>query len=322
MRHRWVNQKRTHRQGVPGGFLWSPKRRSDNRMNPFYEFMREVAPGDRVYSYAFGEMRALGVATSFAYEAPKPAEFSEAASRHWDQIGWRVDVLFREIDTPLRPIDRIERLRPLLPEKYSPLRRDGRGQQSMYLTRVSSALADVLDDLIGNAAHVHDVEIDASAVWSNMSEIALWEEHLRRSIEEDRGLGSTDREQLILARRGQGRFRQGVMQIEDRCRVTRVSRPEHLRASHCKPWRDASNAERLDPFNSLMLTPSVDHLFDRGFISFEGDGRLLVSPRAHGASLRRMGVDTTKAVNVGEFHREQGHYLEYHRDMVFLKACV
>jgi predicted restriction endonuclease len=65
---------------------------------------------------------------------------------------------------------------------------------------------------------------------------------------------------------------------------------EHLRASHSKPWRDSSNEERLDGENGLLLTPSIDHLFDRGFISFRSDGRLLVSPVAHAGSLERMGV--------------------------------
>ena len=72
--------------------------------------------------------------------------------------------------------------------------------------------------------------------------------------------------------------------------MTRVDRPEHLRASHCKPWRDASNEERLDGDNGLLLTPTIDHLFDRGFISFESNGRLLISPVAHTPSLEKMGV--------------------------------
>jgi hypothetical protein len=65
---------------------------------------------------------------------------------------------------------------------------------------------------------------------------------------------------------------------------------EHLRASHCKPWRDSDDSERLDGENGLLLTPSIDHLFDRGFISFENNGRLLVSPVAHQPSLEKMGV--------------------------------
>jgi hypothetical protein len=64
-----------------------------------------------------------------------------------------------------------------------------------------------------------------------------------------------------------------VSRIEHACRITGVNRPEHLIASHCKPWRDCeSHDERLDGENGLLLTPTVDHLFDRGFISFENDG--------------------------------------------------
>jgi transposase len=55
----------------------------------------------------------------------------------------------------------------------------------------------------------------------------------------------------------------------------------HLRASHIRPWRDSDNEARLDGENGLLLTPTIDHLFDRGFISFEDDGRLLISPVAH-----------------------------------------
>jgi hypothetical protein len=52
-----------------------------------------------------------------------------------------------------------------------------------------------------------------------------------------------------------------VMRIERACRITGVNREEHLRASHCKPWRDSTNDERLDGENGLLLTPSIDHLF-------------------------------------------------------------
>jgi hypothetical protein len=97
----------------------------------------------------------------------------------------------------------------------------------------------------------------------------------------------------------------------------------HLRASHIKPWRDAtSHEERLDGDNGLLLTPSVDHLFDRGFISFENGGRLLVSPVAHQDSLARMGVPIKGVTNVGVFSEDQRRYLEYHRNEVFLEARV
>jgi predicted restriction endonuclease len=110
------------------------------------------------------------------------------------------------------------------------------------------------------------------------------------------------------------------MQLERACRITGVARPEHLRASHCKPWRDATNEERLDGENGLLLTPNADHLFDRGFIGFEANGDLIISPVTHKDSLLRLGLDADQKKNVGRFSEGQQRYLEFHRDSVLLKS--
>ncbi|MGB5104867.1 MAG: HNH endonuclease signature motif containing protein [Steroidobacteraceae bacterium] len=128
-------------------------------------------------------------------------------------------------------------------------------------------------------------------------------------------------EQLVLARRGQGRFRQEVARIKKHCRVTGVNRPEYLIVSHGKPWRDSDNAERLDGENGLLLSPSIDHLFDRGFISFENDGNLLVSRVAHEVSPHKMGVPVGARFNAGAFSEGQRRYVEFHRESVFLEAA-
>ena len=100
---------------------------------------------------------------------------------------------------------------------------------------------------------------------------------------------------------------------------TKVDRMEHLRASHLKPWRDSTNSERLDGENGLLLTPTIDHLLDRGFISFEDSGMLLVSPVAHKPSLEKMGVPVSLNLNVGSFADGQKAFLDFHRDNVFLE---
>jgi putative restriction endonuclease len=321
MRYWWVNQNQTYRQEVSGGYLWSPKRKQGGQLNPFYESMREVGPGDLVFSFADTLVKAFGLARSHAYEAPKPEEFG-SAGRNWDKIGWRVEVGFHEIRASFRPADWIEHLRPLLPERYSPLQSDGRGVQAIYLTELARPLALALADLAGTeVAAIARAEVALEApTRAPAAEMTLWEEHLRGLIERDTAMGPTEKEALVLARRGQGLFRERVQALETRCRITRVDRAEHLRASHIKPWRDSSNTDRLNGANGLLLTPSIDHLFDRGFISFRDDGRLLVSPVAHEASLQKMGIATGRDVHVGSFAAEQAHFLEYHRDEVFLRA--
>jgi len=79
---------------------------------------------------------------------------------------------------------------------------------------------------------------------------------------------STEKDQLIKARKGQGKFRQNVERIEKKCRVTGVVEKNMLIASHIKPWKLSSNIERLDGNNGLLLSPHIDKLFDLGWISF------------------------------------------------------
>jgi hypothetical protein len=322
MRYWWVNQNQTYRHEVSGDYLWSPKRKKDGHRNPFYEFMREVSPGDLVFSFADTWIRTYGIAHSYAYEAPKPEEFG-GAGRNWSDIGWRLDVQFREADKGFRPVDWIERLRPLLPERYAPLRANGHGVQSIYLCEIPEPLALTLAELLSvEALAWARSEVVDKLILAPTAEMVLWEEHLVKGIEANATVQPTEKEALILARRGQGLFRRRVAEVESRCRVTGVDRPEHLRASHCKPWRDSSNDERLDGDNGLLLTPSIDHLFDRGFISFEDGGRLLVSPVAHRPSLQRMGVEVERHVDVGRFRGAQARFLEFHSDAVFLRARV
>ena len=53
MRYWWVNQNQTYRHEIQGGYLWSPKRNANGARNPFYESMREVAPGDLIFSLGY-----------------------------------------------------------------------------------------------------------------------------------------------------------------------------------------------------------------------------------------------------------------------------
>jgi len=316
-----VNQKQTYRHEVPGGYLWSPKRKSNGHTNPFYEYMREVAPGDIVFSFADGHIKALGIVASHGYEAPKPRDFGQVGA-YWDRVGWRVDVAFRELHHRLKPSDHMDRLAPRLPKRYAPLQPNGHGLQSVYLTRLPESFALELAELIGIEAQnlIKGRRVDDKRAILPGAGLLEWEQHQIQQIQLDVTIEETTRAALVQARRGQGVFKQRVLKIEQRCRLTGVDRLEHLIASHCKPWRDASNEERLDGENGLLLTPDADHLFDRGFISFDDRGGLLVSPVAHVPSLVRMGIDPATLKNVGVFSAGQRRFLDFHRESVFLEA--
>ena len=173
MRYWWVNQNQTYRHEVEGGYLWSPKRSASGARNPFYESMREVSPGDLIFSFMDTRIQAIGIAQSYCWESPKPLEFG-TAGQNWEDIGWKVKVAFTALATKIRPKDHIDILRPLLPERYSPLQPNGNGLQSVYLTEIPADLAEVLMGLIGQ-----EVEPLALAAKSTKPIIAddidLWE---------------------------------------------------------------------------------------------------------------------------------------------------
>ncbi len=324
MRYWWVNQNQTYRHEIGGGYLWSPKRSAHDRRNPFYEFMREVSAGDVIFSFCDTRIAALGIAQSYCYESPKPDEFG-TAGLNWSAIGWRVDVRFIELSNRIRPKDHIQKLLPFLPEQYAPLQNDGNGLQNVYLAAIGPELAATLFRLIGSEA---TTVRDTAAALTGQDPILLqpevpleeWERQVERTIQSTPTLPETEKQSLVQARRGQGIFRVNVQQIEKLCRITKVSRLEHLIASHCKPWRDSTNDERLDGENGLLLTPTIDHLFDKGFISFEGTGRLMISPVAHRPSLFKMGIEVDHTLNVGTFSEGQRRFLEYHQENVFRMA--
>jgi putative restriction endonuclease len=317
MRCWWVNQNQTYQHEVRGGYIWSPKRNANGARNPFYEAMREVAPGDLVLSFFDTRIFAIGIAASYCWESPKPLEFG-SSGQNWENVGWKVTVRFTELVNKVRPKDHIDLLRPLLPARYAPLQPNGNGLQSVYLTELPDALAEMLLGLIGDEAELLR-EAAAAAKPVAADDLEFWERKLEQELAGDPSIG-TERDAIIRARKGQGLFKDRVSQIEKRCRITGVENPAHLIASHCKPWRDATNEERLNGENGLLLTPNIDHLFDRGFIGFEDNGRLIVSPVAHRPSLHRMGIDTEKTINVGSFTSGQKQFLDFHRNAVLLQV--
>jgi hypothetical protein len=324
VRYWWVNQNQTFRQEIDGGYLWSPKRNKNGHRNPFYEFMREVSPGDIVFSFCDTRIAALGIVSGYCRESPKPEEFG-TAGMNWSQIGWRVSVRWQRLANAIRPKDHIARLRPDLASKYAPLTPDGNGLQSVYLTPVSTRVASALFALIGReATSVADVGHEISKIERDSPaperDIEEWERRVEIAIAADTAIRETEKTALVQARRGQGLFRDNVRSIERACRITLVERMEHLVASHVQPWRDSSNDQRLDGENGLLLTPTVDHLFDKGFISFEDSGQLIVSPVADQRSLERMGIETESRVNVGAFSQGQRRYLDFHRENVLRMA--
>lgn len=322
MNYWWVNQKQTHRHEIGNGYMWSPKKQRDGKSHFSYEYMKHIQGGDIIFSYANAAILAVGVANTHCYSFPKPVEFGKAGI-HWSEEGWKVDVNYRKLVQPLRTMDHISTLRRLLPVTKSPIRADNGGSNQAYLFQIDKPLALALAHLIdvqtvglisGNYVSALSANVDTVAVHKD-----AWENKVEAAITADEDLVETEREALVKSRRGQGKFRELLLNREPRCRITGVDKPEHLIASHIKPWRSATNYERLDPENGFMLTPSIDHLFDKGFISFGNDGAVLLADIADRVAMERMGVIGEGVTeNIGALTHGQKEYLDWHRDSLLL----
>lgn len=133
---------------------------------------------------------------------------------------------------------------------------------------------------------------------------------------------TTEAERLTVQRVGQDLFRQSLIDYwQGRCAVTRLDIVPLLRASHIKPWADcATDAERLDVFNGLLLAPHIDALFDGGWISFDDDGQVLVCSGLSGEQCALLGLDAAWRLNgIAEGHRG---YLAWHRNKIFRDGGV
>lgn len=131
---------------------------------------------------------------------------------------------------------------------------------------------------------------------------------------------TTEAERLVVQRVGQGLFRAGLLDYwEGRCAVTGLRVRELLRASHIKPWADcATDAERLDVFNGILLAPHLDAAFDLGFITVADDGEVRVSSALSPEARALLGFDQPLRVyGLADGHRT---YLPWHREKVFRRT--
>lgn len=90
-------------------------------------------------------------------------------------------------------------------------------------------------------------------------------------------MGATESLREVKVRRVQRFFRKSVLQSYDnRCAISGLAIPELLVASHIIPWAK-DESRRADPTNGIALNALYDKAFDRGFITFDEDLRLLLS---------------------------------------------
>ncbi len=124
----------------------------------------------------------------------------------------------------------------------------------------------------------------------------------------------TERKGLVTSRVGQGAYRKRIIhRWEYKCAVTGFNKLDVLIASHIVPWADANDNERLDVHNGILLSPTYDALFDRHLISFENNGKIILSDSIESKAYQKIGVTgSEKIIDLSQYNNE---YLEKHRNL-------
>lgn len=135
------------------------------------------------------------------------------------------------------------------------------------------------------------------------------------TLEKDLGAIQGDTyEAVIKVHVNQSVFRERLLNRYHKCCLCGVCNPTLLVASHIKPWADSNPLEKLDVDNGFLFCPNHDRLFDKGLISFEDSGKVIIS--------RELSFYDRLFTNIADdmkIHLTEGNqaYLSYHREHVF-----
>jgi predicted restriction endonuclease len=181
---------------------------------------------------------------------------------------------------------------------YLELIQDVQNLLNQYLASETSLL-DAHSFLWIIASHISEIKDDAEMV-------------------EYKEISQTEREAITKARIGQGRFRKHLIDYWRQCAVTNCGELNLLKASHIIPWSKATLSDRINPYNGLLLSPSLDAAFDSGYISFDDKGHIVISKSLSDGDREALGLSV--GMNLRKIDTRHKRPLEYHRGNVFIQG--
>lgn len=125
---------------------------------------------------------------------------------------------------------------------------------------------------------------------------------------------STENIVTIKQRKGQNELRNYLLKKGCKCKICDVNNPNFLTVSHIKMWCYSDNKERIDENNVFLLCPNHDALFDKGYISFDSDGHILISSTLDKDHRKLLNIDENITIMLSE---ENKKYLKWHRENRF-----
>ncbi len=133
--HWWVNQGKTFREELAAGLIWAPQEAEDGKAKWHHRNVLHVRPGDLIFSYVKGSLRAASLASGSGHPANRP-QFRKSASSLWKETGWQAEVSYSELVGGPSIGQLSSALRTSWGRKHGPLNRTGSGNQN-YLQQLT-----------------------------------------------------------------------------------------------------------------------------------------------------------------------------------------
>ena len=118
----------------------------------------------------------------------------------------------------------------------------------------------------------------------------------------------TEIERKVLQRIGQDEFKKLLINKYESCALCDLM-SNYTIASHIKPWADSNDIERLDGYNGFLMCPNHDYLFDRGLVTIDEYGSVIVSKQVIANQIRLFNIPDKINIPIEIAHKK---YLDYH----------
>lgn len=267
----------------------------------FWSRMKDVVSGDFIFHYVKGDIVAVSIARSGCYEGF--VAYEEVAENRYI-----VKTTYRPLERPLPIKASFEKIAPYLPVKYSAFQDNGDGNQG-YLFPCNELLASKLLELISDLNIYFD---PVEQLEFAMGPIVTKERNELVPI-----LSTAEAEANVKIRRSYERFEHAVKSHwHGQCAICQLDVPELLHATYAKPWKDCSVMEMHDPMNGLLLCFNHEALYKKGFISFDGTGRIHLSPKLSPEHFEQLGLHPKLKVRREEQNKP---YYKWHKKYIFKK---
>lgn len=293
-----VMQGRTFEEEKKVGVICSEIFNKKGEIPHFWGRMQDVHKGDVIFHYVKGEIVAISRAISNCYEAPIPYRS--------DIQGFTVNTNYIDLENPIHVKENFDEIQPLLPIKYSAFQENADGNQG-YLYPCNDMLAIKLLELTSDFNIYLDIEEQLEFA---ISSILVKERNELATL-----ISTAIHETQVKLRRSQQKFEQALVEKwQHQCAVCKLDVPELLVATLAKPWKDCTSDERVNPMNGILLCANHSSLFEKGLISFDGTGKIHISPNLQEQHYNQLSLSSKLKV-----YREEQHkpFYKWHKKHIF-----